>query len=393
MRRFSANYIYTISGKILKNGIVETDDSGKIVNIIDTEGNLEESRGLEFYNGIIVPGFINTHCHLELSELKNKLKQSSGLSDFIEDVFKYKQTQSSENTFNAIKLQDHLMFKNGIVAVGDICNTSNTIKVKKESKIFYYSFIEAIGLGNWTEEIYNLNEKLCKQYKDHNLSASIVPHAPYSVSENFFKKIRDNTDKESIISIHNQETESENDIFKTKSGVLYEKLRSLDVDLDNLKQTEKNSVESVIDFLPYQNNIIFVHNTYSKKEDIDIIIDKCKNPFFCLCPKSNLFIENKLPNLELLQKYPDKLTIGTDSLASNNDLSILEEIITLLKECENISFGDVIRWGTLNGAKALNIAKTYGSIEIGKTPGLNLITNFDFNKMAPKKESAVKVLI
>ena len=75
MRKISANYIFPISSKPLKNGILELDDSGKIINIIDTKGDLKESAGLEFYNGILVPGFVNTHSHLELSDLKEKIEE------------------------------------------------------------------------------------------------------------------------------------------------------------------------------------------------------------------------------------------------------------------------------------------------------------------------------
>ncbi|MDA3778703.1 MAG: hypothetical protein PF487_00480 [Bacteroidales bacterium] len=86
MRRISANYVFPVSGKALKNGIVEIDDEGIIRNIIDTHGKLNESRKLEFYNGIIVPGFVNTHCHIELSYLKNKIKKGTGLAEFIKQV-------------------------------------------------------------------------------------------------------------------------------------------------------------------------------------------------------------------------------------------------------------------------------------------------------------------
>ena len=75
MRKIAANYIFPISSKPLKNGIVEVDDSGKIINIIDTKGDLRESAKLEFYNGILVPGFVNAHSHTELSRLREKIEE------------------------------------------------------------------------------------------------------------------------------------------------------------------------------------------------------------------------------------------------------------------------------------------------------------------------------
>ncbi len=394
MRRFSANFIYTVSGKILKNGIVETDDSGKILNIIDTNGALKESRGLEFYNGVIVPGFINAHCHLELSNLKGRINQGDGLPEFIESIIKYKQLKKKESSYyKAMDLQDQLMKNEGIVAVGDICNTSDTISAKKKSKIHYHNFIETIGLDTNVEQIVNKQLELLELFVENKLKATIVPHAPYSVSEELLKRIKEFHNRNSIISIHNQETESENDLFINKTGRLFEKLKKMNLNIDRIDSTGENSIVSIIDNFSTQGNLILVHNTYSSKKDITCISSKHPNVYWCLCPKSNLYIENTLPDISLFKNFNDYIIIGTDSLASNTKLSILDELKVLIKEFENIRFDDLIKWATINGAKALKIENRYGSIEKEKTPGLNLITNFDFEKMIPKEESMVKVLI
>ncbi len=118
-----------------------------------------------------------------------------------------------------------------------------------------------------------------------------------------------------------------------------------------------------------------------------------RHAYWCLCPNSNLYIENKLPNINLFSLYSERVTIGTDSLASNTTLSILEEMKTIMRNYEDIDFTELIKWGTLNGAKALKMDDKLGSIEVGKTPGLNLISNFDFNKMQISENSEIKVLV
>ena len=65
---------------------------------------------------------------------------------------------------------------------------------------------------------------------------------------------------------------------------------------------------------------------------------------------------------------------------------------TIMEHYKNIPFIEILEWATLNGAKALSIDHLYGSIEIGKQPGLNLINQFDFTIFAPSKESSIKVL-
>lgn len=392
MRRISANYIYTNTGKPLKNGIVELSDSGEIINIVDTQGQLRESRNLEFYNGILVPGFINTHCHLELSEHKGKITNGLGLHNFLEKVFELKKLNNSEETYDSIKLYDKIMKSNGIVAVGDICNTNKTIKTKKESKIYYQNFIEALGHGD-AIEIMEKNKNLQSEFINNKLNSSIVPHAPYSVSNLLLELIKENAKQnDSVISIHNQETISENEMFKTRTGFLFNKLSSLGVDFSNWRDTGKNSIESIIDLLPKNNNIIFVHNTYSEEYDINVIDKNIENAYWCLCPLSNKYIENKLPDLKMFINCSDKVTLGTDSLSSNKVLSILEEMKVIQKECD-LSFEELLKWATINGAKALKIEERYGSIEKGKVPGLNLISNFDFQSMKIKDNSEVRVLI
>lgn len=391
MRKISANYIFPVGSSPLKNGIIEIDEQGIIHNIIDTKGKLRESRNLEFYNGIIVPGFINTHCHLELSYLKNKIAPQNGLPGFLQKVVQEREMLNTEVVEESISMYDKLMKQKGIVAVGDISNTSNTLNHKKKSKIYYHTFVEAIGLDN-SQEIFLKQKSVCNAFVQNGLSASITPHAPYSVSQDLFLKIKEHSEKsKSIISIHNQESMAENEMFLTKSGALVKALKELGVDLNSWYPSGKKSVASIINWLPKHNQILFVHNTYSTPEDVAIINENLSNPYWCLCPLSNLYIENRLPDFTLFKSYDDQVTIGTDSLASNRDLSILDEMKTIAFNSD-VPFTKILKWATLNGAKFLTIDNRFGSLEKGKKPGLNLITNFDFQNMNLTENSQIKVL-
>ena len=87
-----------------------------------------------------------------------------------------------------------------------------------------------------------------------------------------------------------------------------------------------------------------------------------------------------------------KTCIGTDSYASNTELSVLSELKVIAENFPEIPFEKLIESATLNGAKALKIDDRYGSIEEGKTPGINLISKFDYNKMTLSPDSSIKVL-
>ena len=124
--------------------------------------------------------------------------------------------------------------------------------------------------------------------------------------------------------------------------------------------------------------IILVHNTFTSEEDVLFLQEyHKKNPqqiYFCLCPNANLYIENILPPVHLFRKNNFKIVLGTDSLASNETLSILDEIKTLRKNFPEISLDEMLQWATLNGAKALGFENELGSFDAGKKPGVLNIT-------------------
>jgi Cytosine deaminase and related metal-dependent hydrolases len=136
MKRFTAQYVITNSGPPLKRGVITTEDDGTIISIENTNGNLKEEHSIEFYNGIIIPGFVNCHCHLELSHMKGYTSRGMGLGGFIEQV-RSTRDSTKESIFASVCSADNHMFKEGIVLCADVCNTSDSFKIKKESRIRY----------------------------------------------------------------------------------------------------------------------------------------------------------------------------------------------------------------------------------------------------------------
>src|SRR4030095_1765949 len=119
---------------------------------------------------------------------------------------------------------------------------------------------------------------------------------------------------------------------------------------------------------------LFIHNTLTSSEDIKAAQAWNKNVFWATCPNANLYIENRLPTYSSFLETNANVTIGTDSLTSNWQLSILEEMKTISKYQSYIPFDTLLKWATLNGAKALGMEGNLGSLEIGKRPGVLLLT-------------------
>ena len=387
MRKISANYIFD-GFELHKNAVLYLDDDGSVIELKTGNNKLVEENRLEFYNGIITPGFVNAHCHLELSHLKNKIPERTGLPEFIKNVISLKNVAG----ISSIKTADEEMQRNGIVAVGDISNSTISFEIKQQSKIKYHTFIELIGPDN--NDIDKIMEKageIKKTAGDMKLKSNFVPHATYSVSTKILEIVKDDGYKtNSIISIHNQETASENQMFTEGKGELLESLKQINPYYNNFKPSYFNSLPSTLVHLPKCNKTMLVHNTYTQAKDIKWTNDYTKYAYWCLCPKSNLYIENKLPDVNLFKD--EKVCIGTDSLASNDSLSIIEELFVLQQNFPELEMSRLLKWATYNGAEALDMHFQIGSFEKGKKPGVNLITNVDLQNLKFTKETKVKVL-
>ena len=157
-------------------------------------------------------------------------------------------------------------------------------------------------------------------------------------------------------------------------------------------ETPENIVTAILDQVTPSGSLILVHNTFSDRETVRQIL-KRGNTFWCLCPNANLYIENKVPPAVMLSSEGCEIVIGTDSLASNHKLSILSELKTLQSYFPSLKLEEMIRWATINGAKALGEEQSYGKIEPGKKPGLLLLENLDLQKLRLLPETTVKRLV
>lgn len=364
-RKFKGEGIFTGTEMLAGNHVLVMQDNGKVEAIVD-EAVAGEA---EAVNGILSPGFVNCHCHLELSHLKGKIEEGTELVEFVQQIMTKREAPSDEKQ-QAIKDAHVEMQQQGIVAVGDICNTTDTIGIKEMSTIRYKNFIEISGFIDAVAEKRILTGKeVQKAFTDKGMDATLVPHAPYSVSKTLFGLLNAQTSGE-IISIHNQENADEDDLYLEKSGAFLSLFKNLKLDISSFQPSEKSSFKTWLPYFSRKQKIISVHNTFIKNNDLQ---QPHKHVHFCICPNANLYIENKLPPLQLLMKHTENIVLGTDSLASNHHLSIFEEISVLQKHFPNIELPTILKWATLNGARALGMDKELGSFDKGKKPGVIVV--------------------
>lgn len=391
MKRFSAQYIITGTGEVLKRGVVSCDNSGKIIDVSDTGGMLTETPATPFYNGIIVPGFVNCHSHIELSDMKGLLSRGTGLGQFIGEV-REKRNPSQEEALKAIKQADRDLYRSGTSALADICNTSLSFDIKDNSTLKYINFLEVFGVdpskaSKRIEEIIALKEEA----DTYSTPSYIVPHSVYSLSKTLFKELSVLIRGNDITSIHFLESPQERELLENLDGELMASYMRMGMGREDIKDRVPDHLFALTNYLPDEGNIILVHNTFAST---DIIGKMQERPgvYWCLCPGSNIYIEDSLPPVDELLRRSATIVLGTDSLASNTSLNLLEELKTLQKHFISPGLPELITWATGNGARALKL-DDLGTIERGKTPGLVLIEDCDLDKLRLTDKSRSRRLI
>ena len=391
-RKFSADHIFTGYG-FLQQHVLITDANGIIIDLIDESEAGEE---VEKLSGILSPGFINAHCHLELSHMKGLIPKQTGLVDFVLKVVNERHFED-EQILSAIEKAEVEMLQNGIVAVGDICNNTFTIPQKIKTRIHYHNFIEASSfLPAFAQNRFDKSLAILDEYRStiNSQRSTISPHAPYSVSPEMFSMINEFPNN-NLLTIHNQESAAENELFEKGTGDFLRLYEKMSIDISFFKPSGKSSLQTWLPNFTKEQTIILVHNVCTSAEDLSFVKRTTNNgqqlTFFCLCPNANLYISNILPDVNKLIEHECNIVLGTDSLASNDQLSILEEIKTLQKNFIDINLITMLQWATINGARALQMDKTLGSFEKGKQPGLVLIEGVD-NLLTLKNASVKRVL-
>lgn len=386
---FSADRILSPDGKWIEDQVIVTDESGTILDIADR--NQFESSEINHRPGALVPGFVNAHCHLELSHMKGMIPTGTGLVPFIKTVVSQREA-GPEVIRAAIAEANREMEESGIVAVGDISNVTDSFQEKTGSPLRYYTFIEVFDFmqKQLTQESFRKAEEI---FQALELAAgdgkAIVPHAPYSVSPDLFQQIMKHAQVGDRMSIHNQELVDEDRMFQTGKSSLIDFFESAGFDMSPFVATGETSLRYALSKLKKSTPTLFVHNTQTQPADIAFAEQALDEVYWVSCPNANLYIENQLPNYDAFIEQDAVLALGTDSLASNWQLSILEEIKTLRRYKSGLPSLQLLSWATRNGAKALGFEDELGTLEKGKRPGivhLNLSRDDDW-EVAPATEA------
>ncbi|MFI3304134.1 MAG: amidohydrolase family protein [Rikenellaceae bacterium] len=375
-RKIASNLLLR-GGKFVENPIIEIDSDGEIISIESvSREDIDRTAGVEFYAGIMTAGFINAHCHTELSYLRGAIESGGGFATFASRIGEVRGNFTQEERLRAMRSAEAEMLREGIVGVGDIVNGDSSFEVKAQSDIQFRNFAELFGLR--TTDIASVEGLL------HYPTTSLTPHSTYSLNDRLFRTIAESGDEP--LSIHFMESSAEAELFEGK-GRLAEWYSKMGFECDFLHYG--SPAQRIVASTPQDRSVMLIHNCCVTQRDIDLIMGHFTAPvYWVICPRSNRYISNLTPPTELLRTNQLNICVGTDSLASNWSLSMIEELRLL----NNIPLVERLDWATRKGAAALQF-DDLGDIEIGKRPHINILSGVDYTTMELTEKSRVRRII
>ena len=378
--RIAASFVYTLdaSGPI-RNGYVEYDENGTILGVGQCEDIASEEN---FLDGAITPGFVNAHCHVELSHLHGKFRKGTGMAGFIDQINELRDWAGRDKKVVLVKEWMDKMWADGVSAMADISNDDSSFEVKAGHPMYTRTFLEVFGsepemCDGVMADVTALNVVA----DEAGIDAAPTPHSCYTMSPQLLSASAAAGLEKGYISYHSQESQEEEDLLRSGSGAMYENRKRSGMSTPPV--TGESSLKYFLDRLaavkqgPYDEHILLVHNVCLAQDDIDAAKKVMNNVYWAICPLSNIFIHNALPPIDLMRANGLAIMLGTDSLSSNDDLDMVKEMACLHENFPDVPMNEILVWASANGARFLAKDDVLGSIVPGKKPGLVYIENVD----------------
>ena len=380
---FTAQYIYTLAGEPIRNGFVEVADDGTVLRTGKADGPVDD--------GIICPGFVNAHCHVELSYMKGLFRKGTGMAGFIDQINELRDTSSMEDKLDALRQAMDSMWASGVQAMADISNCADSFEVKASHPMYTRTFLEVFG-ANPADCCAVMDSVLELQDKADSmgLDAAPTPHSCYTMSPELVTASSAAGLKRGFLSFHSEESDEEEQMMMHGSGPMWDnRVRN---GIPTPPVTGTSSLEYFLDRVtaavpaPVQGNVLLVHECCLTAEGAQKAKQVLAHPYLAVCPLSNLFIHNTLPPIPVMRESGIPICVGTDSLSSNDNLDMVSELVCL-RNAFGVSWQELLTWACLNGARFLGLESRLGTLEPGKKPGVVRISSEILRHCAPQDDN------
>jgi cytosine/adenosine deaminase-related metal-dependent hydrolase len=362
-----SKYLLKDPDNVITNGAVVIDDAGKIkfVGQLKDIDDFESYRLIDLGNSAIVPGLVNTHTHLELTHLHKCIEGNGNFTNWIRQLVDRKKGWTDSEYTLSVRDGIKYSLKSGTTTVVDITRNGIALSELLTSKIRKLLFYEIINFNPDTAEdiINDFKELITGRKPDDLLSIGIFPHAPYTVSDRLYRGCKNVSDEFDItIATHIAETKDEVEFLTRGTGHFVSLLSDFNM-LGKWKHPGLRPINYLKNIGFLENECILIHCNYISDDEIDLIEKTKSNVVFC--PRSHEYFRHEDHPFLILKNRDINISLGTDSLASNDTLSILDEMKFIREHYRDMKPQDIFHMGTIAGAVALKMDDSIGRLYPG----------------------------
>ncbi|HJZ85524.1 MAG TPA: amidohydrolase family protein [Polyangia bacterium] len=367
MQRFSADWMVPVIGPPLRDATITLDGAGRVLAL--EPGRHPEAEPIA---GVVMPALTNAHVHLELSALRGRAPGGRGFLGWVVSMLAERQALGREALRAAIPDAVAEAVRYGTAAVGDITNTLDAVPALAAAGlrgVVFHELLERDDLEHGDAVAWARAQRAAISDWPDGLAYAVAPHAPYSTSADLIRRAMAASPGVPT-SIHVAEDPDELALLRDGSGPWPRILTAFGVWERAEWVAGRGPVEHLdaLGFLARRPPPLLIHMVHASADELALVA--AREATIVLCPRSNLHIGQELADVPAMVGAGCRLALGTDSLSSNQTLSIFSEMAALARAFPALSRADIVRWATLGGASALGLGEELGALAAGRQPGV-----------------------
>lgn len=379
MKSYLADWILPVASPPIPNGAMVLDDAGRIV-FLGARGQMpagtEQTR---YESSVIMPGLVNAHTHLEFSDLEAPLGEPGiEFTQWIGEVIKFRFGSERVKKPEGIRMGLEQSIGHGVVAIGEIATAPVVLEDYQSPLLCPMAlrvFFEQLGSDDaMVEQKVAELEQFFAHAKTRSLSnranqvvAAISPHAPYSVGDSLLDELTAlGVKKQASVAMHIAETLAEREFVESKTGPFREMLTSMGV-WRSKAYGKYESILAILGKLSECDSSLVVHGNYLNGRELDFIAAHRAKMSIVFCPRTHAYFNHARYPLEEMLERGINVAVGTDSRASNPDLDLSQELVEIHRRHPDVAPETILQMGTVNGASALGLDESFGSLVQGQT--------------------------
>ena len=369
MIRVSADWILPIADVPIGRGAVTLED-GRIVSVAVRDGSEDRALG----RVAVLPGLVNAHTHLELSYLHHRIPPAPSFLEWVRPMLaaRAERAQTDEAAIlGAARKAIQYARATGTALIGDVTNTLAPVALLREARMPACVFHELLGFAgqNADAQVRSARAAIDALASD-DVRLSLAPHAPYSVAPALFGAIRRDLDEHdpAVSTVHLGESPEEVEFLLKGTGPWRSLLEQIGVWNADWQAPKCSPVDYLADIGFLTGSVLAIHGVQFEGTDLDRL--RTLGITLVSCPRSNRYVGVGSPPLEAFYAMDVDVALGTDSLASVDDLNMFSELAEARRIAPKVPARALLRSATLTGATALGFGDAFGSIEPGKRAAL-----------------------